>query len=141
MQQLIQPFIQSLQLPVNTSPLLPVSSFSHNGPDESVMHILILQENEHFITQYNLSQSDDPDSGDAEEVLHQICQTLPNAFLKLLLEHPASPIYPGTRPTTFSKMPHSSGLIHEYTNQYNDRLSIQITDNLYYITFIQSGQY
>lgn len=141
MQQLIQPLIQSFQIPVNTPPILPVSSFSHHGPDESTMRILILEENEHFINAYNQSQADDSDSDDAYDALLQISKTLPDAFLKLLLKHPASPLSPATKPTIFSKMPHSSKLLHEYTNQYNDRLSIQITDHLYYITFIESGQY
>lgn len=140
MQKLIQTAMQSLIASFTsfqTSPLILQFAQTYSGPDESERISLIYAENEHFISSFNQHVSEDSDSSSAEDILHQISQALP--------KHLCNAINTDTE-LNFNLFPLqllnlNNGLIHIAINNYQDNLFIQITDNLYYITFTYSGQY
>lgn len=141
MQQKIQLIMQSLiesfvRFP--TSPLLLQFAQTYVGPDESCRISLIYSENEHFITSFNEDAARDSDSTDAHDVLHQISNALPRFLLDQINDQPDNldNYLPPLKPVNLNH-----GLIHLAINECSDSLHIQVSDNLYYITFTYSGQY
>lgn len=75
MQKSFKQFVENLNLSTKTFPYTISHSSSIFNGDESSTHQLILNENEHFINQYNLSQSQDSDNDDAYDLLNELTQS------------------------------------------------------------------
>lgn len=139
-QTILHTAIQSLfPTSISTSPLLLVSSSQKQFGDESARLELIYEENEHFYNQYNLANSTDSDSNDAYDYYDNLNNKIANLLFETINNNFHQPETFGYAP--FKQIETHNGLIYLYTNNNQDSLFIQISDDHIYITFTQSGQY